>query len=431
MRARSCCLAVTLLAMVSACSSGENPARSGAQAITMVFSYAEGGAGKQALMAKLARGFEAERPGVKVYLHPLPANTDSMRVFHLTSLASKSSYVDVIEADVIWTAEFAAAGLFKDLSSSKALADRDSFLPALLAQATYDGKLHAAPYYATFGTLFHRADLLRKHDLKPPASLKDLVDQAKKVGEAEKVDGLLFQAADYEGLACVFFELYSCFGDPAQVEGGKVRLNPDVTLKTLRFMHDAIHLHKITPADVLSHTEVDSTERFARGEALFMRGWSGSHGTVSGRLPKEAVGVSVMPASRGPLSGGFLLAVNSRTDVPEHAEAFVAYMVRPATQRLLAARRGQGSALKALYNGPERPPGLAADGLQGHVIRPRSPYYFELSHVLTEEIRAVLNEQRTVGEGARRITSRAAALKLSRRATPGFLKSNYMTRYRQ
>lgn len=422
--------AVAALLLASACSSEGNRAEE--PSTTLVFSFAEQDETKLELLARLARGFEAEHPGVRVFLHTLPHSTDAQRVFYLTSLSTRSSFVDVMKTDVIWTAEFAAAGLLRDLSGSRALAGKERFLPALLAQATYNGRLYGAPYYATFGTLFYRADLLRKHNLRPPRTLKELVAQARRVGKAEGVHGLLFQAADYEGLACVFFEIYACLGDPAQVEEGKVRLDPGITRDTLRFLHDAIREHGITPPEVLSHTEVESTESFASKEALFMRNWRGAHDTLARRLPSGAVGAAVMPASRGPLSGGFLLAVNSRTDVPELAEAFVAYMVRPANQRLLARGRGEGSALAAMYRGePGRPPGLQGPAFSGYVIRPRSPYYFELSQVVTEETRAVLKGERGVDEGARRITTRAQEVSLTRRAAPGFPETSYMTRYRQ
>lgn len=423
----SCAVMLAALSLM-ACVGGDSSPASGK---SVVFSFAEGGEAKAAALERLARGFEEERGGVRVFLHPLPSSTDAQRVFYLTTLSSRSNFVDVMEADVIWTAEFAAAGLLRELSGAAALADTGRFLPGLLAQAGYGDKLYGAPYYATFGTLFYRADLLAKHKLKPPRTLAELLDQADKVGKAEAISGLLLQAADYEGLACVFFELYACLGDPAEVKEGKVSLDATITRDTLRFLHGAMHLRGAIPRDVLDHTEVDSTAIFGDGEAVFMRGWNGAHGAVARALPPGAVGTMIMPASRGPLSGGFLLAVNGHTDVPELAEAFVEYMLRTDSQRLLARERGQGPALTALYSDDARPAGLPGEGAPaGYLIRPRSPYYFELSQVVTEEVRAVLRGDRTVEEGASRLVARAGKLSLPRRAAPGFPQSSYMTRYR-
>ena len=133
---------------------------------TLVYSYGEGGEIKDSLMRDLARRFEEQNEGTRVFLHALPSSTDAQRVFYLMSLMAHSIYVDLFELDVFWTAEFAAAGLLMDLSRHEAFADRSRFLEPLITQGTYDGKLYAAPYYATFGTLFYRADLLRKHNLQ-------------------------------------------------------------------------------------------------------------------------------------------------------------------------------------------------------------------------------------------------------------------------
>lgn len=397
---------------------------------TLVYSYGGGGEIKAAVLRELAAQFEAKHPGTRIYLHALPPRTDDQRTFYLSSLSARSNFVDVFEADVIWTAEFAGAGLLLDLGRFPAFADTTRFVRPLVQQATYDGKLYAAPYYATFGALFYRADLLRKHKLKPPTTLEQLVQQAKQVGQAEGMAGLLFQADDYEGLACTFLELYACHGEPARVAGERVALDPATTRRTLRFMLDAIATHKITPASVLSHFEVDSTEAFSAGKAVFMRNWPGAYPYIRQHLDAAAIGVSVMPSSRGSLSGGFLLAVNARTEVPRLAAALAAFFASPSSQRLLARRLGQAPALRALYQGADRPPGLPAGVLGSHVIRPRSPYYFELSQVITEQTRAVLKGELSVDQGTQRMIDRTRDLKLLRKAAPGFPKSNYMTRYR-
>ncbi len=413
-------IAAALLA-ASACADDQRVA--GASARTLVFSYAETEKSRHDLLVSLARDFEAEHAGARVYMHRLPHSTDDQRTFYLTSLASRSRFVDVFKADVIWTAEFAAAGLLRDLSSSEALADRSWYQPALLRQATYDGKQYAVPMSLSVGTLFYRLDLLRKHGLRPPRTLKELEQHARKVGQAEGMDGLHFPAEDYEGLACVFFELYACLGDPVSAVGGKVSLHPGVTRATLEFMHRAVHEVGITPASVLSQTEVESEEAFASGRAVFVRGWHRALPALVRRLGKDAVGVSAMPASRGPLSGGYLLAINRHTDVPRLAEAFVAFLSRPENRQRLAVP------------GAAQPAADEAGGVGGvpapRIIRPMSPNYFELSQAITSEARAVLQGEATPAAAADRLVKRVGALKLPRRAGPEFPAASYMTRYRQ
>jgi multiple sugar transport system substrate-binding protein len=397
---------------------------------TLVYSYGEGGEIKDALMRDLARRFEEQNEGTRVFLHALPSSTDAQRVFYLTSLMAHSSYVDLFELDVYWMAEFAAAGLLMDLSRHAAFADRSRFIEPLITQGTYDGKLYAAPYYATFGTLFYRADLLRKHNLTAPRTIDELVQQARQVGRAEGLDGFLFQAENYEGLTCTFLELYACHGVPVHVEGKRAVFDPETTKRTLQFMYDAVHTHGITPESVLLHTEVESTNAFSEGRAVFMRNWNGAYRYIREGLAAAKIGVAAMPSSQGPLSGGWLLAVNRRTEVPKLAVNFAAFLSGRESQELMTKRRGQAPALRSMYQGESRPQGLPRDLLEGNVLRPQSPSYQGLSMILTEEVRAVLQKQRSVADGARQIVRRARKLKMSRIADPDYPKTNYLTTYR-
>ncbi len=137
-----------------------------------------------------------------------------------------------------------------------------------------------------------------------------------------------------------------------------------------------------------------------------------------------------MPSSSGPLSGGWLLAVNKRTEVPALAVSFAEHLSRRENQALMTKRRGQAPALRSLYQGASRAQGLPAKVLEGNVIRPQSPYYLGLSMILTEEVRAVLQQRRSAAAGARQIVKRARALKMSTIAGPEFPKHNYLTTYR-
>ena len=401
-------------------------------ASTLTYSFGEGGALKESVLRDLAGRFERDNPGTKIFLHSLPTTTDEQRVFYLSSLAAHSNFVDVFELDVIWTAEFAAADLLLDLSKRKGFgrADRARFITPLAKQATYDDRFYAAPYYATFGTLFYRRDLLERHGLQPPTTLEELVSQARQVGQAENISGFLWQARDYEGLACVFLEFYACHGDPVRVTGERVVLDPETTTRTLQFMFDMIHTHEITPSAVITHNEVDSTNAFREGRAVFMRNWNGAYHYVRERLDADAIGVARMPSSRGPITGGWLLAVNRRTEIPDIAVRFVQFMTQEDTQRLMRERRGQGPALNSLYSANTENPALPAAVAESSVIRPQSPDYFDFSLILTEEIRRVLIRENTVEEGASRIVSRTSELPLPERAGPEFPESNYMTRYR-
>lgn len=412
--------AVALCALVLGCGGG------GTAADTLVFSYGKGDAVKQEVFAELVDRFEADHPDVAVFEHPLPTSTDEQRNFYLASLGAGSNFVDVLETDVIWTSEFAAAGLLADVGRVPALAARDRFVAPLVQQAMYDGQQYGVPLSGSYGAVIYRADLLGKHGFDAPRTAADLVATAAAVGEAEGMDGFLWQGADYEGLACNFLEFYAWHGDPVRAEGSRVVLDLETTRQTLQFMHDVVHEHHITPRSVLGHDELDTLARFAAGDAVFMRNWHGAMARLQESEFADAVAFAPPLTGRGALAGGWLLAVNARSEQPDLAVEFVSFMAGEDAQQRLVQRRGQGPALAALAGEVELPPGALDDP----VIRPRSPYYFELSLVITEEVRRVLKRDVTVEQGAEQILSRTAALDLVEVADPGFPETSYMTRYR-
>ena len=66
---------------------------------------------------------------------------------------------DVLQLDVVWTAEFAAAGWILPLDRY-APPTRDDFFPASLEANTWRGRLYAVPWFMDVGMLYWRTDLL-------------------------------------------------------------------------------------------------------------------------------------------------------------------------------------------------------------------------------------------------------------------------------
>lgn len=417
-------LVLTLFLALSGCTRGETDQN------TIVFSYGEGGELKEEAIAELVSRFEKQNSGSKVFLHPIPTSSDGQRLFYLTSLGSHSNFIDVFEADVIWTSEFAGAELLLDLSDVPAFSNRELFVEQLVRQATYNNKLYAAPYSANYSALFYRRDLLEKHGLRPPRSLDELTKQASALSQAEGIAGFVWQAKDYEGLTCNFLDFYRGFGGEISVDGDRVSLDREKTQQTLQFMYDSIHTHQISPDFVLDHIEIDSNHVFRNGQAVFMRNWHNALRYVERGSLGENIGVAVMPPGRGSLTGGWQLAINARTTNRELALRFIEFMVSTESQRFLAQRRGQGPALRELYPTLENGPVIPEGALNRIVVRPQSPYYFEFSVVTTEETRSVLNKTRTVEQATENIIERTEQLELDRQAPPDFPESHYMTRYR-
>jgi len=421
---RRASLPVLLLGLLAtACRSADPDQR------TIVFSYGVGAPVKERLLNELIDGFEAEQrarkdgPAIKVHRHSIAGITDTDRSFYLTSLGAGSRFVDVFEMDLIWLPAFAAGGLLLDLAAHVDEADRSALLPAAVEGASYQGQLRALPWYLTLGALYHRPSLLQKHGLQPPATWDQLVSQAQKLGEAEGIDGLLWQGRRYEGLTCVFLERYHNLGGELRVEPGAVRFDEAVLRETLTQLHATIHQQKISPAAVQGYTELDAAHRFGAGKAAFMRAWQTQILDLAGRTIGDDFAVTPPPDRGASMVGGALLGINARTQYPEAALSFARYWQSAEVQRRLAETLGYAPVRAEMY-APETAasPRLATiRALAQNVrFRPRSPHYHELTVMLMQQVHAVVRGEASPEQATRAILERSAGLELPARAGPDF-----------
>src|SRR5690606_14124016 len=81
---------------------------------------------------------------------------------------------DVLQLDVVWTAELAAAGWILPLDAYEP--DEEAFFEQAIAANTYGGGLYALPLFVDAGMLYWRTDLLDH----PPRTFDELYRQAER-----------------------------------------------------------------------------------------------------------------------------------------------------------------------------------------------------------------------------------------------------------
>ena len=59
--------------------------------------------------------------------------------------------------DIIWPPQFAANGWIADLSDRFTEADREQFIPGVVAGNTYEGKVYGVPWFTDAGYLYMRS----------------------------------------------------------------------------------------------------------------------------------------------------------------------------------------------------------------------------------------------------------------------------------
>ena len=111
-------------------------------------------------------GWNQGHPSQKVTLLLLPQASNDQLAQLVANLQAKSDLYDVIDMDVIWTAEFASNGWIIPLPQSQF--PLGYFLDPAVDTAMYQGRLYAVPDYSNADLLYYRKDILDKAGKQPP-----------------------------------------------------------------------------------------------------------------------------------------------------------------------------------------------------------------------------------------------------------------------
>src|SRR6266581_1650307 len=149
-------------------------------------------------------GWNERHPGQQVTLLLLPQAANDQLAQLVANLQAKSDLYDVIDMDVIWTAEFASNGWIIPLPQSQfPLGD---FLKPAVDTARYQGRLYAVPDYSNADLLYYRKDILAKAGKQPPKTWAQLQQLAETVAPEYGLYGYAGTFAPYEGLTVNFAE---------------------------------------------------------------------------------------------------------------------------------------------------------------------------------------------------------------------------------
>ncbi|AKI97601.1 ABC transporter substrate-binding protein [Kosmotoga pacifica] len=376
--------------------------------------------------AILTRLFNASQDEIEVEFLIQSWSTDDKHTALVTRLGAEDPNPTVFMGDVIWPAEFAAAGWAMDLTDYFTKDELEDFLPGTIQSCTYEGRLYAVPMFTDAGLLYYRKDLLEKYGYDVPKTWDELVKVAKDISEKEGIYGFVFQGAQYEGLVCDAVEYIAGNGGAIIDENGKITVNRPEVIEALQFMHDMIYKYKIAPESVLSFMEEDARTTFQQGKAVFMRNWPYCNSPLNLNSPQSAVrgkyGMAPMP--RGPRGksgaatlGGWNLFINNFAS-PEEKEAaikFVKFMTSEPAQLMRTIIAGTSPTRISIYSNPAA---LKANpALKDYypiminaVPRPVTPWYAEITDAMQEEFHAVLTGEKSASAAARDLAKRIKAI---------------------
>jgi ABC-type sugar transport system permease subunit/ABC-type glycerol-3-phosphate transport system substrate-binding protein len=344
------------------------------------------GAEGEVLTRQIA-SFERLHPEIVVDVVSTPDSGDQRHQLYVQWLNAGASTPDVLQLDVIWTAELANAGWILPLP------DQQGFFPQVLEANRWRGRLYAVPLFVDVGMLYWRTDLFAH----APGSLDELASMAAQAMRAGRVRyGLVLQAARYEGLVCSFLELLGGFG------GNLAEVDSEPGRRALAWLRDAID-RGVVPREVLGWQEEHARFAFQNGDAAFMRNWPYAYPLLQDAQKSRVAGkfaVAAMPG-RGATAalGGAELAINARTRQREAARLLVEHLTAPAQLIERARVAGQYPARPELYRSGALtglvpiPPADALAIIEHAAARPVTPVYAEWAAALQVHLHRALSGQ--------------------------------------
>ncbi|MEG3637891.1 ABC transporter substrate-binding protein [Magnetococcus sp. PR-3] len=356
--------------------------------------------------------------------------SDNLLGLYRQILAAQSSDFDLILMDTIWPGV-----LGKHLVDLREYIPEQNinqhFKPIIANLTDAQGHLLALPLFTDAGLLFYRKDLLEKHGFEPPQTWQQMAHIAREIVRLEQPNhpelaGYLWQGKAYEGLTCNALEWVDSHHGGTIVDDatGQVTINNPQAIKALQMARDWIGA--ISPKSVLHDTEMENTEQFRAGHAVFMRNWMEIWARINDEHSPIRGKVGVIPLPKGGETGkhsGTLgdmsLAVSRYSENIELSARLVQQLTDYAPQKMHAMRHSFSPTIETLYDDAiikqERPfMGALKTALLNGVARPAkrtARAYPKVSRKFHKAVHSILSGKQKAADALAQLEQELNALR--------------------
>lgn len=223
---------------------------------------------------------ELHRGHIEVVPVDLPFSkftTNERKELLARSLRSKSDRLDIFSVDYIWTSRFAK--WCEELDPYFSDQERMNIISPTIQSCIAGDKLVAMPLYIDVGLMYYRKDIIRQlpdaaaieEKLRNSISWSELLSLRKKLGY-DRRPYYIFQANDYEGLICNYFEIAKSI-DKNFLQNNTIDLRSPAARGALHMLVDFVWKEKISPKEVVQFDENNSYSYMLEHDAVFVRGW--------------------------------------------------------------------------------------------------------------------------------------------------------------
>ena len=347
--------------------------------------------------------FNKQNPKVEAKLLELPESADLQREQQIQRLRAESDECDVLGMDVIWTAEYAAAGWLYDLTPVVDALEGD-FIPSTVETVEYEGQKWALPFNTNAGFIFYRTD----ESPKPPSTWEDVYKQA------GQDNGLVYQGERYEGLTVNFLELlYSAGGSVLSEDGETVEIDSPEAREVLEFMGNGVKEGAVSKA-VTTYEEESSRRAFESGNATFMRNWPYAYALGKESNIADKFEVAKFPGFAGNegagVVGGYNLGISAYSDNPDGSLAFAEFLTTEPVQKEMFIKATLPAVATSVYQDSEVQKEIPfteelLKAVEQAQARPVSPVYSEISEAIYNNVFEVLNDRQSADGAASKMNS--------------------------
>ncbi|MFJ6673833.1 ABC transporter substrate-binding protein [Actinosynnema sp. NPDC091369] len=271
----------------------------------------------------------------KVELTVFPADSYQQKV---GTAAGAKQLPDVLAADVVYAPNYAAKGVYLDLTARVDTLDfKGKLAPAHMEAATHQGKVYGVPHDIDLSAVFYNKVLFKRAGLdpeNPPSTLDGLYEAAKKVDALGDADGYFFGGACP---GCMLFTtwpmIWAAGGTVLDDKGTAATLDSAAAADvygTLRRMY----AEGIVPASAKNESGPTWTQLFAEGRiGIQPMGATALQGMEEG--PELQIGVAPIPGPKGGRSsfvGGDVLGISANSTKAAAAWDFISWTLSEQAQ---------------------------------------------------------------------------------------------------
>lgn len=348
-------------------------------------------------------------------------STNERKELLTRAFRSKTNRIDVFAVDLIWVPRFAKWS--ERLDNYFSPEEESQLLKYATNSCYFQNRLVGHPLFVDIGLMYYRKDILAKlpdypslkKRLKRSITWEDFIRLGQRL-KPLKHPFYVFQADNYEGLICSYYETLRGQGK-SFFQNGKLQLESPEAQKGLQLLSDLVNRYQLAPRAVTQFKENPSFHYALAKDAIFVRGWPGAF--VNNTFPdSEArkipnMEMAALPHFKGQKAvavyGGWDLMISKESAHKKEAVEFLKFVVRKDMQELLYEKGGYIPINRLVYQDSsflKKHPQLIylRHLLDMGVYRPSLVEYTKISDIISYYAHLAIRGDMPVPEALRRAT---------------------------